>query len=101
MSSLQSNQSNRAATWSWTGRTREFEEARGFGWSAQAPTLDWDALKRNRAVEIARLLLEQLEQQACDLNGVARCAAVKNVELTLLRDERDPCQSSPFVGGGL
>ncbi len=32
-----------------------FEEARGFGWSAEAPVLDWQALKRNRAVEIARL----------------------------------------------
>src|ERR1700712_2388212 len=32
-----------------------FEEAHGFGWSAPPPTLDWDALKRNRAVEIARL----------------------------------------------
>src|SRR5450755_2970158 len=32
-----------------------FEEARGFGWSAAAPVLDWQALKRNRAVEIARL----------------------------------------------
>ena len=33
-----------------------FEEAHGFGWSLDAhPTLDWAALKRNRAVEIARL----------------------------------------------
>ncbi|MEP7058671.1 MAG: glutathione-disulfide reductase, partial [Caldimonas sp.] len=32
-----------------------FEEARGFGWAADAPVLDWQALKRNRAVEIARL----------------------------------------------
>ena len=32
-----------------------FEEAHGFGWSAPKPVLDWQALKRNRAVEIARL----------------------------------------------
>ena len=32
-----------------------FEEARGFGWQLEAPQLDWQALKRNRAVEIARL----------------------------------------------
>jgi len=32
-----------------------FEEAHGFGWSASSPTLDWATLKRNRAVEIARL----------------------------------------------
>jgi glutathione reductase (NADPH) len=33
-----------------------FEEAHGFGWALGAtPALDWSALKRNRAVEIARL----------------------------------------------
>ena len=32
-----------------------FEEARGFGWSATAPTLDWALLKANRAREITRL----------------------------------------------
>jgi glutathione reductase (NADPH) len=32
-----------------------FEEARGFGWNLGAPSFDWQALKRNRAVEIARL----------------------------------------------
>jgi glutathione reductase (NADPH) len=32
-----------------------FEESHGFGWSAAAPTLDWAALKANRAVEISRL----------------------------------------------
>jgi len=33
-----------------------FEEAHGFGWSlGSTPELDWSALKRNRAVEIARL----------------------------------------------
>ena len=32
-----------------------FEEARGFGWSAATPELDWERLKANRAVEIARL----------------------------------------------
>ena len=32
-----------------------FEEAHGFGWNAAAPAFDWQVLKRNRAVEIARL----------------------------------------------
>ncbi|HUP07351.1 MAG TPA: glutathione-disulfide reductase [Caldimonas sp.] len=33
-----------------------FEESHGFGWSVDAsPRLDWSTLKRNRAVEIARL----------------------------------------------
>jgi glutathione reductase (NADPH) len=32
-----------------------FEESHGFGWSGPAPTLDWQALKANRAVEIRRL----------------------------------------------
>src|SRR5205085_6202311 len=32
-----------------------FEEAHGFGWKAEKPTLDWQALKRNRAIEIRRL----------------------------------------------
>ena len=32
-----------------------FEEARGYGWQLEAPRFDWDALKRHRAAEIARL----------------------------------------------
>jgi glutathione reductase (NADPH) len=32
-----------------------FEESHGFGWSAETPVLDWQALKRNRALEISRL----------------------------------------------
>ena len=32
-----------------------FEEAHGFGWSADKPTLDWELLKANRAREITRL----------------------------------------------
>ena len=32
-----------------------FEEAYGYGWSAERPVLDWQALKRNRAIEITRL----------------------------------------------
>ncbi|MFC5520686.1 glutathione-disulfide reductase [Polaromonas jejuensis] len=32
-----------------------FEESHGFGWVGEAPTLDWEALKANRAREISRL----------------------------------------------
>ena len=32
-----------------------FEESHGFGWVGVAPTLDWEALKTNRAREISRL----------------------------------------------
>jgi len=32
-----------------------FEEAHGFGWSGEAPSFDWETLKRNRAIEIMRL----------------------------------------------
>jgi glutathione reductase (NADPH) len=32
-----------------------FEEAHGFGWTVPPPVFDWQVLKRNRAVEIARL----------------------------------------------
>ena len=32
-----------------------FEESHGFGWVGTAPTLDWEALKTNRAREISRL----------------------------------------------
>lgn len=32
-----------------------FEESHGFGWVGQAPTLDWELLKSNRATEITRL----------------------------------------------
>ena len=32
-----------------------FEESHGFGWTGDAPTLDWDILKANRKREISRL----------------------------------------------
>ncbi|MDO9436426.1 glutathione-disulfide reductase [Hydrogenophaga sp.] len=32
-----------------------FEESHGFGWEGEAPTLNWTALKHNRAKEIGRL----------------------------------------------
>ena len=32
-----------------------FEESHGFGWVGEAPTLNWEALKANRAREISRL----------------------------------------------
>ncbi|MDW5442403.1 glutathione-disulfide reductase [Polaromonas sp. SM01] len=32
-----------------------FEESHGFGWVGEAPTLDWELLKTNRAKEITRL----------------------------------------------
>jgi len=32
-----------------------FEESHGFGWVGEAPTLNWEALKANRAREITRL----------------------------------------------
>ncbi len=32
-----------------------FDEARGYGWSAVTPTLDWETLKTNRSVEVLRL----------------------------------------------
>lgn len=32
-----------------------FEESHGFGWVGEAPTLDWETLKSNRAREISRL----------------------------------------------
>lgn len=32
-----------------------FEQSHGFGWVGEAPTLDWEALKGNRAREISRL----------------------------------------------
>ena len=32
-----------------------FEESHGFGWIGEAPRLDWDVLKANRAREISRL----------------------------------------------
>ena len=32
-----------------------FEESHGFGWVGEAPVLNWDTLKFNRAREISRL----------------------------------------------
>ena len=33
----------------------DFHDARGFGWTLDSPAFDWERLKANRAVEIARL----------------------------------------------
>src|SRR5437868_10985424 len=35
--------------------SESFEEAPGFGWSLAHPSFDWETLKANRRVEIARL----------------------------------------------
>jgi glutathione reductase (NADPH) len=62
-----------------------FEEAHGFGWSAERPTLDWERLKRNRAVEIARLndVYEKLLGNAgvTLIEGRARLAGADAVEV--------------------
>src|SRR5207253_553750 len=62
-----------------------FEEAHGFGWKAEKPTLDWQALKRNRAVEIRRLndVYDKLLRNAgvTILEGRARLAAADAVEV--------------------
>ena len=62
-----------------------FEEAHGFGWKTQAPTLDWALLKANRAREITRLntvyakLLADAGVQL--LRGRARLAGANVVEV--------------------
>ena len=62
-----------------------FEEAHGFGWKTQAPTLDWALLKANRAREITRLnavyakLLADAGVQL--LRGRARLAGANAVEV--------------------
>ena len=62
-----------------------FEEAHGYGWSAQTPVLDWSALKANRAREISRLnaIYEQLlvGAGAQVLRGRARVIGAHEVEL--------------------
>jgi len=71
-----------------------FEEAQGFGWSAERPTLDWERLKHNRAVEIARLndVYEKLLGNAgvTLIEGRARLAGADAVEVDgqLYRTER-------------
>lgn len=37
------------------GYGESFVESAGYGWRGEAPTLDWEALKKNRAKEIGRL----------------------------------------------
>ena len=37
------------------GYAEGFVESAGYGWRGEAPTLDWEALKKNRAKEIGRL----------------------------------------------
>ena len=62
-----------------------FEESHGFGWSALAPTLDWAALKANRAREITRLngIYGQLlvDAGATLIHGRARLAGANAVEV--------------------
>ena len=62
-----------------------FEESHGFGWVGEAPTLNWDALKANRAREITRLngIYTQLLKGAGVhlLNGWAALVDEHTVEL--------------------
>jgi glutathione reductase (NADPH) len=62
-----------------------FEESHGFGWSAVTPTLDWAALKANRAKEISRLngIYGQLlvDAGATLMRGQARLAGAHAVEV--------------------
>ncbi|MBS1163441.1 MAG: gorA [Burkholderiaceae bacterium] len=62
-----------------------FEESHGFGWHGEAPTFDWETLKRNRAIEIMRLngVYEKLLIGAGVqlLHGRARLADAHTVEV--------------------
>jgi glutathione reductase (NADPH) len=60
-----------------------FEEARGYGWHVEAPTLDWAVLRQRRAAEVARLngVYERLLNDAGVqvLDGWARLAGPNTV----------------------
>ncbi len=62
-----------------------FEESHGFGWGGEAPSFDWETLKRNRAIEIMRLngVYEKLLIGAGVqlLRGRARLADAHTVEV--------------------
>ena len=62
-----------------------FEESHGFGWHGEAPSFDWETLKRNRAIEIMRLngVYEKLLIGAGVqlLHGRARLADAHTVEV--------------------
>ena len=62
-----------------------FEEAHGYGWPVQAPNLDWDTLKANRAKEISRLNMTYgavLEAAGASLlRGRARIVTPNEVEV--------------------
>jgi glutathione reductase (NADPH) len=62
-----------------------FEESHGFGWHGEAPSFDWETLRRNRAIEIMRLngVYEKLLIGAGVqlLHGRARLADEHTVEL--------------------
>ena len=68
-----------------------FEEARGFGWSAERPTLDWSTLKRQRATEISRLngVYSNLLRNSgvTVINGFARLSDTHRVEIAGLAPE--------------
>lgn len=81
-----------------------YEESAGFGWSAphdRAPVLDWQALKKNRAVEISRLntvyakLLD--DAGALTLRGRARVVGPGEVEVS---GERHTASNIVVATGG-
>ncbi|MGQ9724726.1 MAG: glutathione-disulfide reductase [Tepidimonas sp.] len=71
-----------------------FEEARGYGWQVDEPTLDWGTLKRRRAAEIARLnrVYDQLLRSSgvTVLSGWARLRDAHTVELATLNADGTP-----------
>jgi len=64
----------------------EFEESHGFGWQGAAPRLDWQTLKQNRRIELARLnaVYEKLlvGSGVEVLNAHARLVDAHTVEVT-------------------
>jgi glutathione reductase (NADPH) len=71
-----------------------FEEARGYGWSAERPTLDWSTLKRQRATEISRLngVYSNLLRNSgvTVINGFARLSDAHRVEIAGLNADGSP-----------
>lgn len=71
-----------------------FEEARGYGWSAQRPTLDWATLKRQRAQEISRLngVYSNLLRNSgvTVIHGWAQLSGEHEVSITGQNDDGNP-----------
>jgi glutathione reductase (NADPH) len=78
-----------------------FEESRGFGWVGEAPVLDWERLKTNRAREISRLngIYSQLLESA-GVKTIAGWATLRDGHTVQVDDQTFTAKNILIATGG-